>query len=56
MRTRFVIFAALLLVGCTDKGECLAHHYQPIITMAGKVPIVTMVRICDRWEFPEGKP
>lgn len=50
----------LLLGGCTDYGECLDGHYQTYMQSqwTGKVMVTYPVTywVCDRYEFPEGRP
>ncbi|WP_037500534.1 hypothetical protein [Sphingomonas jaspsi] len=63
--------AGLTLAGCVDKGRCLQSHVehsdefvmlQPIIDGSGGTIFIPVTypasdtTVCDRWEFPEGRP
>lgn len=48
------------LAGCgRDYGQCLRHHYTTVLQpmWIGKTMIMfpQRVRVCDQWEFPNGR-
>lgn len=60
MKKILLLCALVSVTSCKDYGECLQYHMQPIVTFVWvdkvTVPIVSMVPICDQYEFPEGRP
>jgi len=60
MKIVILIGVVLLISGCDDHGRCLTAHTETVLQpmLIGKV-IILMPQIhdvCDRWEFPHGKP
>lgn len=55
-----LITVALLLAGCTDRGQCLESHAEQstVLMLVGKVFVhmPQTVIVCDRWEYPDGRP
>lgn len=64
--SRWLIFAVFLMAGCTDRGHCLAKHYESSwyfqytydakMNITGMYWVDTSGYVCDRWEFPNGRP
>lgn len=68
------ILIFFLLIGCTDRGNCLKSHQQTYTWLqpiqigsiyCGNgcsmpnyiyIPQEGIQTICDKWEFPKGKP
>ncbi len=64
--------AAVVIGGCdrTDRGKCLRSHTRVEITYPNQgliglgtqyiplalIPVERKRRVCDVWEFPEGRP
>lgn len=65
-----VVLAAIMLLaalsGCVDRGQCLHAHYEESgywnyiygtnMQLMGMYWVDTSGNVCDRWEFPDGKP
>lgn len=49
-----------IIVSNVDRGQCLASHDEPLMQMVPigqiMIPMFTTQTVCDRWEFPEGRP
>ena len=64
MIARMILMLALTMAlsACSsvDRGRCLEDHMQVVMVpmIIGKNTIMTsrMQNVCDRWEYPEGRP
>lgn len=57
---KLLLCALVSLLGCKDYGRCLESHKETIVyyVQVGQVmiPVFNEDTICDRYEFPEGRP
>lgn len=61
-----VLLAILALSGCVDRGECLSSHSETVLIPQyiygsnGEIQVMWYApseqTVCDRWEFPDGRP
>lgn len=67
MKKALIAVALLVaLSSCVDRGDCLASHdvdssymqyiYNPNGTIASFYWVPSTTTVCDRWEFPDGRP
>lgn len=70
MKIAVLLLSCISLAACADKGKCLQSHtervdgyYYTTFIMSGQtmIPITHYSppydkTVCDRWEFPDGKP